>query len=168
MERYDSGNVTIVAEFISGSQWWNDTTSSPLERNLDRYSFDLTVTTDFGTYFLDEVVHVSGQLTFQTNGTPLVGWPIRIYWDWNNGSPLVFHDGPSTDGTGNYDFYYNLTAGFDNPATVTIWAAFTNSNPIWNDANSSTTDIILQKYGSIVVIVPTPNLQYLNFSSQFH
>ncbi|UCE09394.1 MAG: DUF4129 domain-containing protein, partial [Candidatus Thorarchaeota archaeon] len=160
------GSVSIYAEFVSGSQWWNDSSSSSLGFNLDRYSFDLTITTNFLWYYLDEVVQVSGQLTYQTNGTGLAFWPIRIYWDWNNGT-LVFFDGPTTDGSGNYNFNYNLTPGVDNEATVTIWAEFAHSNPLWNYRDSTTTDIDLFKRTSILLMIPTPNVLYLNESITF-
>ncbi|TXT56486.1 MAG: hypothetical protein BAJATHORv1_20075 [Candidatus Thorarchaeota archaeon] len=138
----DTGTVDVWAEFENAVALWDNATSSTVQISLNLYSFDLTITTDSASYFLDEIVHVSGQLTFSHNSTPVNNGAIRILW--NNGSVYTFQ-WYYTDASGNFDFYYNLSTS-DANVTVFIQAEFENINPLWNNASSNIVSISLNYY----------------------
>ncbi len=162
-----SGPIDIWAKFNTTNQMWNNTRSVTQPISVDRYDFTLTASAVGGlTHYLDEVIHIWGILTFTTNGTPIDNWPIRIYWRWDNGTEVYF-DGPRTNSSGHYDFYYNVSLPKDREGTATIWAAFTNTNPMWDNANSSDVAISLEKYVSIFTVIPSPNNLYLNETITF-
>ncbi|MHA1577776.1 MAG: transglutaminase-like domain-containing protein, partial [Candidatus Thorarchaeota archaeon] len=157
-----TGSVDVWATFTNVVTLWENASSSPGETiGLQIYSLSLTTVTDSASYFLDEVVHVWGFLTFTNNGTPLSGQSIRVYW--NNGTEFTF-EWYTTDGAGQFDFYYNLSSDTDDTGSVDIWVEFTSSNPLWENATSSPgTSITLGLYVvNLDIISITPNPVYLN------
>ncbi len=157
------GFIDVWATFNNNNVMWDNATSSTLTISIDRYSFLLTLTTDSSTYYIDEVVHVYGQLTYQVNGSPLAGQPIDIIW--NDGSQTTYY-GYITNSTGYFNFYYNLTPGADMDVMVLIQAQFINTNPLWNNATSSSTSISITLYSATLSIAPSPLTQYLNETIQ--
>ncbi len=157
----DPGPVRVWATFNNTNRLWDNATSSDVNINLVRYSFTLGCVTDKSSYYIDQTVYVYGQLLYQVNGSPLVNQPINIIWDWNNGTQKIY-GGYLTNSSGYYNFSYSLSPYKDVPSTVTISAQFLNTNPLWNNATSPTTDITIDLYSSTLTITITPTTQYLN------
>ncbi|MBD3406019.1 MAG: hypothetical protein GF411_07845 [Candidatus Lokiarchaeota archaeon] len=153
-----TGTVLIQVEFENINPLWNNASSNSVSIDLDYYSFTLGIATDAGFYFLDEVVHVYGQLTYTHNGTELVGAPIRI--SWNNGSTWFFQ-WYYTNSTGYYNFYYNLSPS-EGEGNIDIRAYFENTNPLWNNATSLLHSISIGKYSTTMTVMLSPNPVYLN------
>ena len=98
-------NYTIVAAYYSSVNWIDSTFTLPgLEISVTNIRVTLTATpSQFGSVNRDTVLSVSGSLTFE-NGTPMVGYTIRMYWDG------VLVDTYSTDpGTGDYTVAYYIS-----------------------------------------------------------
>ena len=127
------GNIDILAWFNNTNPLWNNASSSPPTTiALDRYSFSLTCLTNGTTFYLDQVVNITGTLQFLNNGSALIGEQVAVHWD--NGSEYIFIK--TTDSSGNFQFFYNLTGTKDSAGSVNVWLNFTNANPLWNDATS--------------------------------
>ncbi len=154
------GAVYVWAEYTSTDPLWDNANSLTRTVNLELYSMTLTTYTDNGSYFIDESVLIWGQLTYTDNSTPLANQQITIYW--NHGGLTVI--GPVlTNSSGYYNYTYNLVPGVDSVGSVTVWAEFTTSNPLWADADSLPgVSFSVDKYGRSFDIIVTPNPHYLN------
>lgn len=130
------GAVYVWASYTSSNPLWSDAESANRTATLILYQFVLTTATDRTTYHLNDTVHVWGRLTYQNNGTPLVGQGVSVYWDWNNGTIEVFNN-RLTNFSGYFNFYYACSVDKDRVANVTIWAEFISSVPLWSNATSA-------------------------------
>ncbi len=159
-ETDDVGSVSIWATYTSTNPLWDNATSYPgVTIDLNLYSLTLTTSTDLSIYHLDESIFVVGRLTFNVNGSPISGASIRLYWN----STGTYFDGIITNSTGYFNFTYDLSPLTDSTGPLTIWATYTASNPLWENASSSpgsTVNIVL--YTPIMDIFLNPNPVYLN------
>ncbi|MBS3794210.1 MAG: hypothetical protein KGY80_04895 [Candidatus Thorarchaeota archaeon] len=130
------GYVYLWSQYTSSNALWESAQSPNRTRLLKLYQLDLTCTTNSSSYYLNETVEISGYLTYQTNGTPIGGQNVTIFWDWNNGTVQIFPSVQTND-TGGYVYYYNLSVSKDEPATVTVWAESNNSVALWDNATSA-------------------------------
>ena len=130
------GAVYVWASYTSSNPLWSDAESANRTATLILYQFVLTTATNSTSYHLNETVWVWGRLTYQDNGTPLIGQQVSVHWDWNNGTIDVFN-GYFTNASGYFDFYYVCSVDKDRVANVTIWAEFINSVPLWSNATSA-------------------------------
>ncbi len=129
------GAIYVWAEYNSSNQLWADAQSANRTATVILYSLSLTTFTNSTSYHLNETIHVYGQLTFQHNGTAIVGESVTIWMLWNNGTQHSFA-GYVTNATGYYNFYYNCSVTKDSAATITIWAKYVRTNVLWDNASS--------------------------------
>ncbi len=156
------GAVYLWAQYNSLNPLWDNAESLNRTVNLLLYSMDLTTFTDSATYYIDEVVHIFGTLTYSHNATPLAGQDIEIWW--NNGTSYSLGT-VLTDGTGYFEYYYTLSPQTDTTGSVTVWAEFTTSVPLWADADSLPgVTFTISKYGVTLDVSLIPNPVYLNGS----
>ncbi|MHA1928333.1 MAG: transglutaminase-like domain-containing protein, partial [Candidatus Thorarchaeota archaeon] len=151
--------VSVWATFNTSVNMWKNASSSDWDFNTWLYDFSLTTATNSsgGYFYLDQVVHVWGLLTFSHNGSFLENESITIHW---NGDTYA---GYKTNDSGYFHFYYNLSVPTDTVGLITIWAEFTNSIPLWDNADSLPgTSINLKLYEVTLDITISPNPVYLN------
>ncbi|MHA2135607.1 MAG: transglutaminase-like domain-containing protein [Candidatus Thorarchaeota archaeon] len=132
------GAVYLWANYSSTNPLlWENATSLPASQvNLTRYLFDLSILSNGTDFHLDEVIHIWGQLTYQHNSTPLAGQSIKIYWT-NSIGEFTFQ-WYTTNTSGWFNFYYNVSIPQDDSGNVTIVAEFISGSQWWNDTTQET------------------------------
>ncbi|MCF2135846.1 MAG: DUF4129 domain-containing protein [Candidatus Thorarchaeota archaeon] len=130
------GAIYIWAQYTSTDPLWTDAISANRTATIILYRLSLTTQTNSTSYHLNETIWVSGRLTFQHNGTAIVGESITIHMQLSNGT-LLTYSGYVTNSTGYYNFYYNCSPTKDSTTTITIWATYTSTQQLWDDASSS-------------------------------
>ncbi|MCK5151509.1 MAG: transglutaminase domain-containing protein, partial [Candidatus Thorarchaeota archaeon] len=96
-----------------------------------------------------EDITISGTLTVTSDGTPLIGRTIDIWWD--NGTTTQLMGSNTTIAGGYYELTYNIPAGSE--GTYTYWAEWNSSaEPNYQDGLSATLDITVKRYDVIVTI----------------
>ncbi len=154
------GAVYVWAQYTSTDPLWDNAVSLTRTVNLILYSMTLTTYTNSSAYYIDDVVHIWGQLTYTDNSTPLANQQVYLYWN-NTASeywwPLV------TNSSGIYELFYKLAPGVDPEGSVTTWATFTTSVPLWENANSwPGVTFSVARYAFTVDLTVLPNPVYLN------
>jgi hypothetical protein len=152
------GFVDVWLNFTNFVPLWNNATSNTQNLALSRYSFTFTCLTNGTSFYLNQVVNVTGVLEYSHNSTPLAGRQIKVLWD--NGSIYQFYK--TTDGSGSFQFFYNLTGDTDSPGSVDVYLNFNNSNPLWNNATSSTTQLTLSRYSFLLSCTTNGTSFYLD------
>jgi hypothetical protein len=155
------GTITIWAEYNDPNPLHDNATSPQLDRDLRLYDFVLTIQTNRSYYYLNQTVFISGILTWEEGGAPVFGESVDFWWDWNNGS-VMFLGSDVTNSSGGYDFNYALSTSKDEDTTVTIWANYSNPNPLYNNGSSPTTDIDILLYDFVLTIQTDRQYYYLN------
>jgi hypothetical protein len=152
------GPVGLSVEWISTIPLQDDAlatlTPSPI---IQLYQVTLTGVTDSGSYFLDEVIVFSGNLTL-VDGTPLAGEIITIYYVSSLGT---FTYQKTTNSTGGYRFLYNLSLS-DTAEDIQMWANFTSLNPYVESDISATEIVTLSLYLVTLNVSFDVNPVYLN------
>ncbi|TFG13003.1 hypothetical protein EU537_07695 [Candidatus Thorarchaeota archaeon] len=155
------GAIYIWAEYRSTNPLWDNATSPMRTVQVILYALDLTTATNSSSYYLDQAVFIFGQLSFTHNGTGIPNEQVRVFWD--NGTDeidLGFH---TTNSTGHYNLTINLSPPDDSPGDVTIWADYSSTNALWDDASSIPgTTITLQLYPVVLDVSVNPNPVHLN------
>lgn len=154
------GAIYVWAQYISSNPLWDNTTSATRIANLILYSITLTTFTNSSSYFIDQAVFIWGRLEYADNGTGIANQPITLFW--NNGSIISY--GPLyTNSTGYFNYTYNLSPDTDAEGPVLVWAEFSSSNPLWDDADSLPgVTFSVDRYGITIDLTVTPNPVYLN------
>ncbi len=154
------GAIYVWGQYISSDPLWDNATSLTHTVNLILYSMTLTTFTNSTSYFIDEAVFIWGRLTYSHNGTPLDNQPITIYW-LDTGLQTL---GPVyTNSTGYFNYTYQLMPGVDPEGSVTVWAAFNTTVPLWDNASSTPgVTFSVTRYAVTIDITVTPNPVYLN------
>ncbi|MHA2425220.1 MAG: transglutaminase domain-containing protein, partial [Candidatus Thorarchaeota archaeon] len=100
--------------------------------------------------FIFNDITIFGTLTVVSDGAPLVGRTVEIWWDWNNGTTTMIGTNTTIAG-GYYEFTYTLPAGSEGVSTYWVeWDATAEAN--YQDAISSTMDITVKAYDVIVTL----------------
>ncbi len=156
------GLVDIRANWTNSNPMWANALSNIRTVNIQLYQFNLTLFSADGTlfYHLNDTAHLRGRLTYLDNGVPLANQAIRIYWD-NGTVPLPYFESYYTDSNGYFDFYYNFSST-DGLGPISVWAGWTNVDPLWDDANSSSLGLTLQLYQFNLTLYTDASLYYLN------
>ncbi len=155
------GAIYIWAEYTSTNPLWDNSTSPTRTVQIILYSLDLTTTTNSSTYYLDQAVFISGQLSFTNNGTGISNEQVRVFWD--NGTDVIDLGFHTTNSTGYYNLTIDLSPQDHSPGDFTIWANYSSSNALWDNASSSPgTTITLQLYQVVLDVSISPNPVYLN------
>jgi len=151
------GAIYVWAQFNSMDPLWDNATSITHTVNLILYSMTLTAATNSTSYFLDEAIYIWGQLTYTHNSTPLGSQQIRIYMTnaYGTSSWTVF-----TNSTGHYEYTYSLTT--TDEGTLDIWATFSTTVPLWDNATSNTVQVDATRYALTIDLTVAPNPVYLN------
>lgn len=151
------GAIYVWAQFNSGNPLWDDAMSLNHTVNLILYSMTLTAFTDKASYYLDEAIYIWGQLTYSHNSTPLDGHQVRVYVS-NVYGPVYWT--VVTNSSGHFEYTYPLSPSDEGP--IDIWATFTTSVPLWDNATSSTVQVNAIKYDLTIDLMISPNPVYLN------
>ncbi|MHA1905967.1 MAG: transglutaminase domain-containing protein [Candidatus Thorarchaeota archaeon] len=100
--------------------------------------------------YIYEDITIFGTLTVTSDGTPLVGRTVEIWWDWNNGTVQLLGTNTTTAG-GNYEFTYSIPAYSEGLGTY--WAEWDAvAEPNYLDAISATMDITVKRYDVVVTV----------------
>ena len=156
------GSVDIRASWTNTNPMWDNALSNIRTINIQLYQFNMTIFSANGTsyYHLNNTAYIRGQLTYLDNGAPLANEPIRIFWD-NGTLPTPEFQWYYTDANGYFDFYYNFSST-DALGPISLWAEWTNANPLWDNAISNTLDLNLQLYQFDLTLFTDAGSYYLN------
>ncbi|TFF68390.1 DUF4129 domain-containing protein [Candidatus Thorarchaeota archaeon] len=128
--------VRLWADYTSSNPaLWADAQSAYTDVDLIPYELTLTTNTNSTSYHLNETVRVYGQLAF-LNGTPIPGETVTLYWDWQNGT-IDSYPGLSTNSSGFFNFLYNCSPSKDSAGSVVIWAEYTSTETLLDNASSA-------------------------------
>ncbi|MHA2265166.1 MAG: hypothetical protein ACXAEN_22455, partial [Candidatus Thorarchaeota archaeon] len=139
-----TGPISVSVDHISGTMMYNNSFVALIPSpTLQLYQLNLAVNVDRTSCHLDESFIFSGTLTFVETGSPIAGATITIYYEHVNGT--IDNYFKVTDGSGNFAFQYNCSLS-DALGAIYIWARYTSSNPLWDDALSPTRSVDLISY----------------------
>ncbi|MHA1215951.1 MAG: hypothetical protein ACTSPX_01320, partial [Candidatus Thorarchaeota archaeon] len=138
---HEFGTVTVHAEFVSPVAGYDDDVSDDLYITITNYTTTISIQSNSTYYHLNETAYIWGQLLYY-NGTPITGASVTL--SWTNAMGTSYY-ALVTNGTGYYNFYYNISITTDNPGSVTVAVKFVSSSRLHSDAEASTT-ITLQLY----------------------
>ncbi|MGY5861799.1 MAG: transglutaminase domain-containing protein [Candidatus Thorarchaeota archaeon] len=149
--------VTVWTQFVETSTFAGDN-SSMVPVTVERLSSIISVYSNATHYHLDEVVHIWGRLQNGSDGSPFADMTVQIYWD--DGTQHVFN--ATTNSTGWYDFYYNLTLG-DPTGTVAVWVEWNSTIPTQSDASATLTpSLTVQLYQVTLTGTPDSTSHFLD------
>ena len=149
--------VTVWAQFVEKSAFAG-ANSSMIPVTVERLSSIISVYSNATHYHKDEVVHIWGRLQNGSDGTPFEDMIIQICWD--NGTQYLFN--ATTNSTGWYDFYYNLTLS-DSTGTVAIWVEWNSTIVTQSDASATLMpSITVQLYQVTLTGTPDSNPYFLD------
>ncbi len=114
---------------------WADAQSANRDVDLIPYELTLTTSVNSTSYHLNETVWVYGQLAF-LDGTEVAGENVTLYWDWGDGTIDSYH-GLTTNSSGFFNFFYTCSPANDSPGAVTVWAEYTSTEALWDNASST-------------------------------
>ncbi|NWF94959.1 MAG: DUF4129 domain-containing protein [Candidatus Thorarchaeota archaeon] len=157
------GTVRIWVTYSATNPLWDNGQSDNQTATLILYALTLTTSTNSTSYHLNETVLVYGVLTFTHNSTPIQGAVVTVYWRWDNGTVHSYLTNP-TNATGHFTFYYNLSVSSDRAGTVTIWAAYNSTAPLWADADSYPGVTVSLVLYAVELSVVSPGSVYLDES----
>ncbi|MFW9953774.1 MAG: transglutaminase family protein [Candidatus Thorarchaeota archaeon] len=150
---HPSGVFDAAVNWTSTYPQIDGATSSPIAITIQSGSTTLTIDStpkDPYPVHIYETITIFGTLTVSSDGTPLIGRTIEIWWDWNNGTVQLIGTNTTIAG-GFYEFSYNIPAGSEGTSTYwTEWDA--SAEPNYQDGISSTMDIVVKRYDIIVII----------------
>ncbi len=150
-------SVTVWAQFVEISPFAG-ANSSTVSVTIERLSSIVSVYSNATHYHLDEVVHIWGRLQNGSDGSPFVDMTIQIYWD--NGTQYLFN--ATTNSTGWYDFYYNLTLS-DSTSTVAVWVEWNSTIATQSDASATLTpSLTVQLYQVTLTGTPDSDFHFLD------
>ncbi len=154
------GTVDVEARFNSWTRLYDNATAvlSPSIR-LQLYQIFLIVFLDKTRYHLDEVIMVSGTLTFAENGAPIPNAIVRIYYE-DSAHNLYWYN-RMTNSAGQFVFYYNCTLA-DPLGPIRIWAEYYSTNPLWNDSRSTDQYAVLVLYQLLLTCNTNSTRYHLN------
>jgi len=154
--------VTVWAQFVEMSAFAG-ANSSMIPVTVERLSSIISVYSNATYYHLDEVVHIWGRLQNGSDGSPFADMTIQIHWD--NGTQNLFN--ATTNSTGWYDFYYNLTLS-DPTGTVAVWVEWNSTIPTQSDASATLTpSLTVQLYQVTLTGTPDSGFHFLDEVIEF-
>ncbi len=149
--------VTVWAQFVETSAFAG-ANSSMVPVTVERLSSIISVYSNATHYHLDEVVHIWGRLQNGSDGSPFADKTIQIYWD--DGTQYLFN--ATTNSTGWYDFYYNLTLS-DPTGSVAVWVEWNSTIPTQSNASATLTpSLTVQLYQVILTGTPDSDFHFLD------
>ena len=149
--------VTVWAQFVETSAFAG-ANSSMVPVTVERLSSIISVYSNATHYHLDEVVHIWGRLQNGSDGSPFADMTIQIYWD--NGIQYLFN--ATTNSTGWYDFYYNLTLS-DPTGSVAVWVEWNSTIPTQSNASATLTpSLTVQLYQATLTGTPDSVFHFLD------
>jgi hypothetical protein len=149
--------VTVWAQFVETSAFAG-ANSSTVSVTIERLSSIISVYSNATHYHLDEVVHIWGRLQNGSDGSPFADMTIQIYWD--NGIQYLFN--ATTNSTGWYDFYYNLTLS-DPTSTVAVWVEWNSTIPTQSNASATLMpSLTVQLYQVTLTGTPDSDFHFLD------
>ncbi|MDF1538266.1 MAG: transglutaminase-like domain-containing protein [Candidatus Thorarchaeota archaeon] len=148
-----SGTFDATVNWTSSDPLTNGGTSGGIPVTVQSGATTLTIDSapsDPSTVHTFETITIFGTLTAVSDGAPIVGRSVEVFWDWNNGTSYSI--GTSTTIAGGY---YEIT--YDIPAfsegLSSYWAEFDASGePTYADSISATMNITVKRYDVEVYI----------------
>jgi len=152
----DEGTVTVTVYHTSIDPSYSDS-SAVLSPSLTLQLYQLTLDADVNSnnVHLDEVIVFSGTLTHAINGAPIAGATILVRYQ-NITNTYTFPK--ITNSTGGFLFQYNCSLS-DALGAVYIWAEYTSTDPLWDNATSLTRTVNLILY-SMILTTDTDSASY--------
>jgi transglutaminase-like putative cysteine protease len=153
---YPAGTVYAQVNWTSGLTLVDGNTSAPISVIIRAGITDLTIDSSPRSpdpVHIFEDITIYGYLTDASNGTPLAGRTIDIWWE-EDGGPVQIGSNTTT-ATGYYELVYTVPSGYE--GQVTYWSEFSSAEPYYQSSRSVNLSITVKKYDVIITISATPD-----------
>ncbi|MEM4735071.1 MAG: transglutaminase domain-containing protein [Candidatus Thorarchaeota archaeon] len=151
------GTLLCWSEYISTDPLYEGARSENISITVVSWPTRLPLTSDRNSYFLDEIVTISGGLFLVHNGTALPPTNLTLQWSDRMGTQ-TFRVRTSNDGS--FVFHYNLSLA-DSPGNVLVVVSFVSNSLLYQDV-SNQTRLELRLYRLSITIDTDLTLYHLN------